>query len=140
MKKQKVIFEVKPIVQKIDWSKVPVGSSFKGFIGKKAFSGKIQKEQNEIYLCQNIEDGYRCSDKLGYLYSYTIGQGNIVDMKCNEVLITKISAPEKLILPNIEILSNYVKHSVKFSKGYIQIGCMKIYNEKIREIIKYLKD
>lgn len=42
---------------------------------------KIQKQRDYYYLCQNIADGVRCEDTLGYKYSWLIGFGNDIDLK-----------------------------------------------------------
>jgi predicted transcriptional regulator len=38
----------------------------------KYIEGKIHFEDNIIYICQNVQDGMGCKDKLGYKYSYCI--------------------------------------------------------------------
>ena len=47
---------------------------FKATINGDLCEGKVQFENGEYYLCQNIHDGSDCKDKLGYNYSWQIGE------------------------------------------------------------------
>lgn len=50
------------------------GKSFTAKIGgHEVKNGKIQVERGEVFLCQNEYSGSACEDKLGYSFSYTIG-------------------------------------------------------------------
>lgn len=63
---------------KIDWNTVEPGTWFSASIrGCPTIVGKIQKEENEIFLCQNFFDGNECDDKFEFENSWSIGTGHI---------------------------------------------------------------
>lgn len=55
-----------------------VGKRFTCSIEGDFVEGKLQEEVNEYYLCQNLKDGQRCINKLGYNYSWAIGKEEIL--------------------------------------------------------------
>lgn len=57
------------------------GLNFKANIDGTPSEGKIQVENGKVYLCQDKQDGEDCQDKLGFMYSWTIGKGSPEDMK-----------------------------------------------------------
>lgn len=72
-------------------TKNDVGKEFTAEIQGVPVSGRIQFESGSFYLCQNKKSGSNCSDKLGYKFSWTIGDGSIRVIKSREVnnLVTK---------------------------------------------------
>jgi hypothetical protein len=47
------------------------------FIGKDRIRhAKIQVENGQFYICQNIRNGASCHDRLGFKYSWSIGDGS----------------------------------------------------------------
>ena len=62
-----------------------VGKKFTAEIQGVSVSGKIQFESGKFYLCQNEKNGASCSDKLGYKFSWTIGDGSIGETKSRDV-------------------------------------------------------
>lgn len=61
------------------------GRLFRAKIGRKLCEGRIRVENGCVYLCQNEEDGYECHYKLGYNYSYRVGDGSIQYLRDEEV-------------------------------------------------------
>lgn len=53
-----------------------INREFKCKISDTEVTGRIQVEDNSIYLCQNEKNGFRCSNKLGYLYSWSVESGS----------------------------------------------------------------
>jgi hypothetical protein len=49
------------------------------------YSGKIKFQGNSFYICQDSIAGQNCSDKLGYIYSWCVGDGSILDLSANSV-------------------------------------------------------
>lgn len=49
-----------------------VGKKFSAIACDIYFEGRIQIQDNLIYLCQNIYNGTDCKDKLGYKYSFLL--------------------------------------------------------------------
>jgi hypothetical protein len=47
-------------------------------MGKIISDAKLHYEQNRWFICQNIEKGLECKNKLGYKYSFTIGSGEFL--------------------------------------------------------------
>ena len=50
--------------------------------------GRIQVEEGQVYLCQNIKEGAECNDKLGFKYSLLIRTGSPKDLKGADVRTT----------------------------------------------------
>lgn len=61
------------------------GKKFRCKIYSDTVEGKIQVENGNVYLCQNIKDGLRCTNRFGYIYSWKVGNGNEDDLKRNNV-------------------------------------------------------
>lgn len=49
-----------------------VGERFSAYIWGSYCEGKIQMQDGNIYLCQNVRSGESCNNKLGYKYSYAL--------------------------------------------------------------------
>lgn len=61
---------------------VQVGDKFIATIdSKKKVEGVIQIQNGDVYLCQNKCDGTDCKNKLGYKYSWIIGNLDKIDSK-----------------------------------------------------------
>jgi len=118
-----------------DWDNVPVGTKFKAKIEEVECEGRIQKEDGDIYLCQNVKNGALCYDKLGFDYSWSIRKGNSVNLTENKVEIISLELDPSFKAPPIVNVGDY---TVTFKKGKIQVGCQTIPNEEVLEIVKHL--
>lgn len=118
-----------------NWDNVPVGTKFKGKIEEIECDGRIQKENEVIYLCQNVKNGANCSDKLGFHYSWNIGKGNSVNLVENDIEIISLELDPSFVAPPIVKVGDY---QVTFKKGEIEVGCQTIPNEQVMEVIKHL--
>jgi hypothetical protein len=81
------------------------GRMFTATISANACSGKIQVENNMVYLCQDFADGVECMDRLGYNFSWYVGQGTEENLNRNNVMnfvLTDIKTLEYLIFPSEE--------------------------------------
>ena len=47
--------------------------------------GKIQKQGDKYYICQNTRHGSECNDKLGYFASWTVERGSSKDISSTQV-------------------------------------------------------
>lgn len=61
------------------------GKKFKANIHNIPVEGRIQVEKGSIYLCQDVSNGSSCEDKLGFKYSWHIGDGSEVALIKNDV-------------------------------------------------------
>lgn len=61
------------------------GRRFKAIINESPCEGVISVENHKVYLCQNVKSGESCTDRKGYLYSWTIASGSTYDTKFNSV-------------------------------------------------------
>jgi len=60
--------------------KPKIGSRISCNIGNKEIDdAKLQSEKGMIFICQNIVEGSECLNKLGYKYSWAIGEGKLDD-------------------------------------------------------------
>lgn len=139
--KQKALFK-EHIIKEWIWKSIPTGSKFIGNILGSKCNGRIFKDKinNEIFLCQNIEDGERCDNTLGYKYSYCINEGDLSDLEIHDIIITSITLdPDfKIPIPDKPFIINH--HTVLFYKDYIKVGCTKIPKSQIEEILKRLNN
>lgn len=88
------------------------GKNFECKIDGTICQGKIQVEGNEVYLCQDKRDGVNCSDKLGYNYSWIVGDGSKFILKSNDVTEFKF-------IDDIVILTEESAISLLKSLGYV---------------------
>lgn len=126
-------------MNKINWDKVKVGSKFTCKILGKKIEGRIQIDEYGFHLCQNVVDGSDCINKLGYLYSWVIGNNSTSNelKDIYYVINLKITPDPKFVIPYTVIILNKV---VEFRKGYIKIGCNEINNNLVTEIFCNLID
>lgn len=127
--------------KKRNWSRIKPGTWFTAYIYGNAATGRIQKEENEIFLCQNVEDGSECNDKLGFKYSWSIRHGSNQDIKEEDVTGLKIlvKKPASFKIPKIEKKIYVGSNEVHFQRGEIVVGCTTIPNKIVRQIYKKLK-
>ena len=62
-----------------------INREFKCKISGTEITGRVQVEYNSIYLCQNEKNGLCCSNKLGYLYSWSVESGSDSELFNNGV-------------------------------------------------------
>lgn len=126
-------------IEIIDWSKVPSGTYFKGKYYGKPMMGRIKKQNNAIYLIQNCEGNRKNIFKMKF-EKYLC---NVKDLIHNEGTIKDIQLlskrPDNFGDIEIEIMQIAGRQALVF-KGYIAVGCQRIENSKIRELVKMLKD
>lgn len=67
------------------------GRRFKCSIHGKKVEGRIQVENNKVYLCQNVRNGGDCKDKLGYRFSWSIEEGRDTQLIFNGVTDFKLT-------------------------------------------------
>lgn len=82
-----------------------IGEKFSASIWRTPCEGKIQIQNDRIFLCQNVADGAICDDKLGYKYSYQITDGIIE----NTGMANGINVRNFKLLPEFE---NWVLGSI----------------------------
>lgn len=68
-----------------DWSKVDIGTEFRCKILDISCEGKVQKEGENIYLCQDLIDGVSIENTLGYGYAWSISDGSNKSLLGNAV-------------------------------------------------------
>jgi len=133
--------------KKIAWEEIKVGTPFTAYINGDPITGKIQKEGERIFLCQNKRDGDSCSNKLKYKFSWSILQGTPEQLAQSDIGVSFISftkTPEEELkeLPKkifgIESLDGLSHHTVVLLSGRVKVGCQTIQNDKIKELVKML--
>ncbi len=117
--------------------KVKSGTKFSAFIKDIFVQGKIQKENNFVFLCQNNNDGLNCTNKLGYEYSWRVGNGSKKDLLNNDVSQFTIGHKELKQRPNLDNICGF---KPIISKGYVTFGCQRVNNITIKALVKQLKD
>lgn len=112
---------------------VALGTEFTAKIERTVVTGKIQKEDGRYFLCQNKKDGTDCKNKLGYKYSWIVGNGNISDLKFHNVTDLKLESTkpvEPKPAPTV-----YKDLQVTFCKDHIIINGVKITDEQLEGIV-----
>lgn len=140
-KPTKVVAKKKTVSKEIDWSKVKKGTWFTALILGYKCTGKIQKEDGDIYLCQNIKDGADCYNRLGFKFSWIISNGSKMQLKNHSVRNLKLltSKPKSYKHIPIKQPETVAGYNITYHKGYIMVGCTKITNTHIRKIVSKLQ-
>ena len=108
---------------------VAPGTEFTAKIECAVVTGKIQKEDGRYFLCQNKKDGTDCKNKLGYKYSWIVGNGTISDLKFHNVTDFKLESTkpvEPKPAPTV-----YKDLQVTFCKDHVIINGVKITDEQL---------
>lgn len=96
------------------------GKKFKANIQGFPVKGRIQVEKGSIYLCQDVCDGSCCEDRLGFEYSWAIGDGS-------EVALIKNGVSNLCIRPS-------TKEEAESFKDW-QVGDKLVYESKTWKVI-----
>lgn len=75
--------------------------------------GKITVENNEVYLCQDIEEGDPCTETHGYKYSYRVSLDGNIMFDLPTVMVTEFKL--KNFKKSYSQLTNTKKHKVKLN-------------------------
>ena len=60
--------------------------------GQRIEDGAIQEQNGMFYICQDVQHGKNCTDKLGYKHSWSVTSGTPEDIECENVTNFKIIA------------------------------------------------
>lgn len=128
--------------QEIDWKKVKQGTWFSALIHGTKCIGRIQKEDGDIYLCQNEKQGSPARNKRGFKYSWIIGKGNLLDIETTYVTNLKLLAekPKTFEFKPVKQPTIVGGYELRIEKGYIMVGCTKVTNAEVRRICSKLKN
>lgn len=115
--------EIKDLLDKDGWE---FEASFNGKYGV----GRITIDKDEVFLCQNIEDGFPCKDKKGFKYSYVLLQKHLNGAYgFNNFKLISSSIAQKAIKNN----NWYIRGSEEFAEflklGFIKKGILKCNSE-----------
>lgn len=85
-------------------------------------SGRVQKEDDTIYLCHNVRgcSGGRANNTLGHEYSYNIGEGEEYDLSREDVVLKTITLD-----PSFKAPITIDGKAVIFKKEVLQLGAMR---------------
>lgn len=123
----------------INWDKIAPGTPFTAQIDGALCVGEIQKEDGEIYLCQNKQNGNECDDKLGYKYSWTIEDGSFNGIAGCGVNFISFRKNSKQTEDNeVQDLNSLCGFDFKIYGGCVKIGCQGISNTKIKELAELI--
>lgn len=123
-----------------DWTTIPTGTRFQGYIESHPVEGRIQKQDGRIFLCQNLYDGAEADDTLGYKHSWSIGDGSEVRMKLHDVIITSLMLDPDFKAPLVWEDEPVAGYRPVFSEGSVKFGCQEVSNDVIRKIASMLID
>ena len=101
------------------------GKKFKANINDLPAEGRIQVEEGSIYLCQDASSGFSCEDKLGFKYSWCIGDGS-------EMALIKNGISNLCIRPS-------TKEEAESFKDW-QVGDKLVYESNTWEVISVVEN
>ena len=67
------------------------GRFFSAKIQDDKVTGRIRVEDGRVFLCQDKKDGACCEDRLGYKYSWVVGDGSEEKLASNSVSCFKLT-------------------------------------------------
>ena len=140
--KQTVTVTVEKEIEGIvpDWDNVPVGTKFTAYIENYYVEGRIQKEDDQIFLCQDDKNGQEPDDKLGYSLSWTIGDGSEAHLDRHGTIITSLTLDPQF-KPILEWDGDDIAgYTPKINRGHVMFGCRPVSNEDIRKLASMLVD
>lgn len=108
---------------------MPIGTKFTGVIGGTMTEGRINKERDSIYLCQNTRCGEGCYKKLGYKYSWRLDK---------TVIIESLTADPEFDKPKLKPILHR-GDEVEFGFSCVKVGKETIANTTILAIAKELR-
>jgi len=84
--------------------------------GKTCPVALIQVENGHVYLCQSVQNGDMCQDRLGYPFSWSVGNINRIQENDTEsfFLGTEVKNVKLLSRPDWDEEVNYVYHESPF--------------------------
>jgi len=129
------------VITKIpQWDNIPVGTKFKAKIEGRICEGRIQKEDEGIFFCQNERNGQDANDKLGYDHSWNAGNGSLSKLEQNSVEILELELdPQFKPLP--KWVGGYIAaYKPVIGRGHVKFGCKTVSNEDIRKLVSMLVD
>jgi len=123
-----------------DWENIPTGSTFEAEIERVKCKGRIFKTvDGHIYLCQNKISGYDAPVKLGYRYSWIIGDGTVKKLKRYDVKYLQIWLPEEgYQAPDLDLTVVGKYHISYITKDEIKVGCTRVRFEQIQKIYHHM--
>lgn len=92
------------------------GLNFKANIEGKPCEGKIQVEDNIVYLCQNNKVGLGCDDKMGFMYSWSIIHGTEENMARNCVEDFKIVPRDPETYRDWQVGDKVLNYNIRLAK------------------------
>jgi hypothetical protein len=110
-------------MKEIDWDKVNSGTKFKALLRYRLVEGVIEKQYNQIFLCQNVFNGSEPANKHGFKYGWSINRGQQQDLVDNYV------DPD-----NFKIESDKDFNSFTIKKLHIDDGWLKKEHESLVEV------
>lgn len=140
--KQTVTVKVEKEIEGIvpDWDNVPVGTKYTAYIENYYVEGRIQKQDGEIFLCQDDKNGQDAADKLGYPHSWTIGDGSEAHLDRHGTIITSLTLDPQY-KPILEWDGDDIAgYTPKINRGHVKFGCRPVSNEDIRKLASMLVD
>lgn len=116
-------------------SGVKHGQAFKALMSGVVVSGFICKEGDQYWLAQDQFQGDPFDERFGKKYTYTVGTGSKEQMYRQGVKHLQVF--DKYAKPTCVVLNH--RYTAKPMKGYVKVGCQRISNLKILQLIKLLK-
>jgi len=138
----------KPVTSKINIKKIEPGTWYLESNVSTPILGKIQIENNELFLCQNRNNGKDCKNKWGYKYSWTLGDWDWVKDDFVDSIFA-IAPPSTKVNPEIiceikkfgttrgvDCFFGNETYDISIRHGHISVGCQLIHNNIVRKLVK----
>lgn len=117
-------------------SSLKSGQRFKANIYNEEIEGKLSIENDELYLCQDYEDGNECTNKQGYKYSWTHDQA-VSNLKVYNSSTKRWQSISIKVEEGLRIFD----YECKVSKNSVSIGCgeVKFTKKQVNDFITQYK-
>lgn len=92
------------------------GFGFKAKIEGTPCEGKIQVEDGDVYLCQNMKNGAGCRDRLGYKFSWYIGNCSEIDLMRTWVVNLEILPRDPKTYKDWQVGDKVLNYNIRIAK------------------------
>jgi hypothetical protein len=101
------------------------GQWFRATINGEECIGRISINSGNVFLCQEVHDGSKAPDKLGFLFSWTVGSGSDSGLKGHEVTNLKLLSrkPASFVKPMVLPSIGEYRAALVNNGETIRVGC-----------------
>lgn len=107
----------------LDWNSIPNGTKFVAKIDGKELEGRIMKDKDYVYFCNDEVSGRTSPNLLGYKASRCVPFMSNMTGSPEGIELISLSLDPDFVIPDKLFIHGYL---VQFLNDYVKIGCKKI--------------